>query len=88
MKTATKKELTAIAIYQGVMTVIDEYGNVVYYRQRGIDKLSRDKLRAAIASGLLQANILDIPELPKQYKVVYEREDICGKAPEVFTLPK
>ena len=51
--TTKKKEIMAITIYQGVITAIDEFGNIVYYRQKGITNAPKEKIAKAIQMGLL-----------------------------------
>jgi|LSQX01.2.fsa_nt_gb hypothetical protein len=86
--TTKKKEIMAITIYQGVITAIDEFGNIVYYRQKGITNAPKEKIAKAIQMDLLVNNILDIPELPSHYKIVYECEEILGRPKERFTWPR
>ena len=60
-----KKELTAITIFGGIITLLEEDGTIGRYRQRGIDKLSRKTIDGLIWEGKLSPNWREFKELPK-----------------------
>lgn len=75
-----KKFLTAIQIVAGIITLIDEDGQIVFYRQRGISKFSRRQLKVLIGSGLLDERWRMFEEIPKNINIYYEDPEIKGKA--------
>lgn len=78
--------LTAVTIVGGIITLIDENGDIRYYRQRGIDKISKADRQLLIASGMLQLQWEQFPELPKNVSISFEDPTIMGRAR--VTYPK
>lgn len=84
---AEKKEriyLMAVSISNGIITLIDEDGTIVNYRQRGIQRLSEEQQKLLIAMGMLNVRWKSYKELPKHISIYYEDEYIMGKARATF----
>lgn len=81
-----KKELTAITIFGGIITLLEEDGTIGRYRQRGIDKLSRKTIDGLIWEGKLSPNWREFKELPKNYNIHFEDEWVMGKANANFKI--
>ena len=80
--------LTAVGIKSGIITLIDENGNIVYYRQRGIDKLTNEQRAKLIHYGLLASNWDKYRELPKYISISYEDPTIMGRARASYPKPE
>ena len=72
--------LTVIQIVAGIITLIDEEGQIVSYRQRGISKYSDRQLRVLIGAGLLDQRWRMFEEIPKNISIYYEDPEVKGKA--------
>lgn len=77
------KENEAVSVYNGVITIIGDDGELEYYKQRGIDLLSKEELEEAIEEGELVDWINELVELPKNYKLYYEDSEIMGNKVDV-----
>lgn len=75
-----RQYLTAITIVGGIITLLDMTGNICYYRQRGIGKLTDVQRHALIRMGLLQKNWDTYKELPSYISIHFEDPSIMGKA--------
>lgn len=87
---ATKKErvyLTAIEISMGIITLIDDDGDIKNFRQRGIQRIDPRILGMLISRGYLFKGWKTIPELPAHYSISFEDEEIMGKARATFPDP-
>lgn len=85
-----KKEreyLTALMIEGGLINLIEPSGNIGVYRQRGIKRLGEQKIKVLINKGYLAANWELYKELPKNWSIYYEDEEIMGKARVTFKDP-
>lgn len=80
MKDNTRHYLTAIYIDKGIIQLIDPDGNVRFYRQRGIQTLSKMQIVGDIAAGLLDHRWESCQELPKNYSISFEDPEIQGRA--------
>lgn len=80
-----RKQLIAITVYKGIIQLIDE-GNIAYYAQRGIRKLSIEQIQYAIASGQLDERAINLKELPSDYSIRFEDPSIQGRAIATFKL--
>lgn len=81
-----RKYLMAVSIINGVIMLIEEDGRIAYYRQRGINKLSNSEIANEVNCGRLNPRWYDIPELPRNYSIYYEDEEIMGKATATYEL--
>lgn len=83
--------LTAVTIQSGIIQVIQE-GRIVYYRQRGIQKIPADDRKKLIELGFLNPGWANIPELPSYITVEFEDPVIQGRArmsfPTLETIQK
>lgn len=79
------KQYIAITIYKGIIQLIDE-GNIVYYAQRGIRKLTIEQIQYAISTGQLDERALNLKELPMNYTIRFEEPSIQGRAIANFKL--
>lgn len=79
-KAEQREYLTAISIENGIITLIEPYGNIGYYRQRGIQALGAMRIAEEVVSGRLDANWDKVPELPRNWTIFFEDEEIMGKA--------
>lgn len=75
-----RQYLTAIAIQCGIISVIDYSGNIVYYRQRGIQRIPEEQRKLLISLGLLARDWEQYKELPSYISISYEDPTIMGRA--------
>jgi len=88
--TKSKKErvyLTAVTIECGIITLINEDGEIAHYRQRGIQRIDAKKRQLLIGYGFLHRNWNSVPELPSNYSICFEDEFIQGKARASYPNP-
>lgn len=78
-----REYITAIAINRGVIQLIQPDGTIGFYRQRGIGKF-RAVIDNLIASGKLDPRATSLPELPYNWSISFEDEEIMGKAYATF----
>lgn len=83
-----RKYLTATTIIAGIITLIDENGEICYYRQRGINQLPDNFKTQLISVGFLNRNWYNFKELPKNITISFEDEAIMGKASATFPARK
>lgn len=76
--------ITAISIDRGAIKLIEPDGSIGFYMQRGINSMTQEQLRSAIQKGLIDGRILTLKELPKNYSISFEDEEIMGKAEATF----
>ena len=81
-----RQYVTAVGISNGIITLIENNGNLNNYRQRGIDTLSKSDIANEISCGRLNKNWGAYPELPFNYSISFEDVAIMGRA--VATYPK
>lgn len=86
-KKVERQYLTAVTIVGGIITLIDYYGNLKYYRQRGIQKLTDTQRNKLIHLGLLQKNWEMFQELPSYISISYEDPKIMGRARASYPNP-
>lgn len=67
-----------VSIYKGVITVIEPDGSLSNYRQRGITCLDLDTIEKEVNAGRLNANTLDMLDLPYNYRLIADDEEIQG----------
>ena len=79
-----KQYLTALSIVAGIITLIDENGEIKYYRQRGITQLTDEFKITLIRVGFLNRDWYSFPEIPKNISITYEDEEILGRAHAVY----
>lgn len=79
-----KYEAMVISIHMGVITMLDEYGNLVYYKQRGIARMGKANKEKLIQMGRLDPEIDLFRPLPSQYKLVWEDGSVMRKPEETF----
>jgi hypothetical protein len=82
----SREYLTAIDIEAGIIKLIDPEGNVVFYRQRNIQRLPKMLIADAIASGKLHPNWERCPELPRNWSIAFEEPSIQGRAIATFPM--
>ena len=75
-----REYLTAIVIINGIIQLIEPDGQIGFYRQRGIQTLSPSTIINDIRAGKLNAHWKEYKELPKNWSISYEDEEIMGKA--------
>lgn len=75
-----KRSLMAVSIDGGIITLINEEGEIKEYLQRGVYTMSEEKTRRLIGLGLLNKRWNDYDELPEDVSIYYEDEEIIGKA--------
>lgn len=81
-----RRNLTAVTIVAGIITLIDENGKICYYRQRGITNIPPQVKLYLVNAGFLHRNWINFKELPSNISIKYEDEDIIGKARATFPL--
>lgn len=90
MNNAQKKQriyLTAISIDMGIITLIGENGTIENYRQRGIGAIPANVRALLISKKLLHPRWDTAKELPRHYSIVFEDEEIMGKARATYPDP-
>ena len=80
--------LTAIQIEAGIITLIRPDGNIDCYRQRGINQIDNNLKIKLIRAGCLNPNWSKYTELPRNWSISFEDEEIMGHAYATFQLPK
>lgn len=88
MATQERLYLTAISIVAGIITLIDVDGQIVMYRQRGIQKFSDKQLKLLFSTGLLNPNWKMYRELPKNISISFEDPEIMGRAQASYPNPE
>lgn len=86
-----KKEreyLVAVSIEAGIITLIEPDGRIGFYRQRGIQRLNPLQIQKLVQLGLLNPRWREAKELPSNWSICFEDEEIMGKARATFPLPK
>lgn len=83
-KKVERKYLTATVIIAGIIELIDENGDIVYYRQRGINQIPQDIKVVLINKGMLNRYWANYKELPKHISISYEDEEVMGRASASF----
>lgn len=79
------ERVTAVSIEQGVIQLIEPNGEIGWYRQRGITgRLTQHQIAIAVNTKLLHPRIFELQELPKNYSISFEDEEIQGKACATF----
>lgn len=79
-----RKYLMAIGIWRGIITLIEEDGTIAFYRQRGIHKLPRYAIYKMMKEGKLDVNWRNYRELPRDYSIYFEDEEVSGRAYATF----
>ena len=79
-----REYLTAIAIEMGIITLIEPDGVIGFYRQRGIGSIEPAKQQQLIRQGLLDPRWRQAKELPRNWSIEFEDEEIMGKARATF----
>ena len=87
-KNSNREYITAISIASGIITLISPDGEICYYRQRGIGAIPDNYKKILIANGMLNPNWNSVKELPKNWTIEFEDEEIMGKARASFPLPR
>lgn len=87
----TKKKqrvyLTAISIERGIITLVGENGEIEMYRQRGIGAIPANVKTLLVHKRLLHPRWNEFKELPRHYSVVFEDEEIMGRARATYPDP-
>ena len=79
--------LTAITVVAGLITLIDENGQIAIYRQRGIQKYSEGQIKVLMNAGLLDPRWRMYKELPKHISIFFEDPEVMGKAQATYPSP-
>lgn len=87
-KKLEREYLTAISINCGIITLIEPDGNIGYYRQRGIGTMDASRINNLIRSRLLSPNWKSVKELPRNWSIEFEDEEIMGKARATYPFIK
>lgn len=81
--------LTAVTIDKGVITLIDESGEIKNYLQRGIEALSMREKAELGKQGLLDFDgALSFKDLPKDISIVFEEPSIMGRAYVTYSVKR
>ena len=83
-----RQYLTAVSVINGIITLIEPNGSIGTYRQRGIQRLSKTQISNLIQAGALNSEWNKVPELPSNYSISFEDEEIMGKARATFPNQK
>lgn len=87
-KKIEREYLTAISIIGGIITLIEPNGNIGYYRQRGIQTMEPMRITRLIRAGSLDPNWRSVKELPRNWSIEFEDEEIMGKARATYPYIK
>lgn len=79
-----REYLIAISIDKGLITLIDPNGEIGVYRQRGLKQFSKAQLDYLVQNGYLNPAWSNYKELPKNWSISFEDEEIMGKARVTF----
>ena len=79
-----RKNLTVFSLTAGIIGLVNEDGDIVYYRQRGITNLDIATRQELIRLGLLYRTWYNFEELPRDIKIHYEDEEVLGQACAVY----
>lgn len=88
MATQERMYLTAVSVVAGIITLIDFDGNIVTYRQRGIQRYSDKQLKVLVSTGLLDPSWKMYKELPKHISISFEDPEIMGRAQATYPNPE
>lgn len=77
-------EKEVIYIEKGVIALIEDNGEIKYYRQIGITDMPDKKIYNDIDRNKLDDEILEYKEIPKEYSIYFEDESIMGKAENTY----
>ena len=83
-----RKYLTAICITGGIITLIDEDGELRNYRQRGITSIPDEYKQRLIGLGVLNNKWFMYKELPRDISISYEDSSYLGKASATFPIKR
>ena len=81
-----RRFLTAISVVGGIITLINEQGDIETYTQRGIRKLDQNKIKACVQRGMLAPNWKCLPELPSNISISFEDPELMGRARATFPI--
>lgn len=83
-----RKYLTALCIVGGIITLIDEDGEIKNFRQRGITNIPDNYKTKLIGMGVLNNKWFMFKELPKNISISYEDSSYLGRASATFPTKK
>ncbi len=81
-----KRALTVIVIIAGVIELIEDDGNIAYYRQRGIDQIPLEIKEFLISKGMLNRYWKSYPEIPKNAYIRYADPSTMGRALKTYPI--
>lgn len=74
-------KLTAVSVYKGIITLIDENGEIQHYLQRGIEKMTLKRKAELGRKNLLDFNgAVAYKDLPPNISIEFEDTQIQGRA--------
>ncbi len=77
-------EVTLVSISGGILTVVEPDGGLSNYRQRGIRELDIDTIEKEVNAGRLNANSLVMMDIPYNYVIIVEDEEIMGNEDNLY----
>ena len=87
-KKSVKIDLTAVMVDCGIIQVIGENGNMEYYAQRGIHRLTDAEKDIAMRNKVIDKRAFNLKELPAKYRIEFECPEIQGRAVASFNRNK
>lgn len=81
-----RRFLTAVSVVGGIITLINEQGDIETYTQRGIRKLDQNKIKACVQRGMLAPNWQCFHELPSNISISFEDPEVMGRARATFPI--
>ena len=87
-KKSVKIDLTAVMVDCGIIQVIGENGNMEYYAQRGIHRLTDAEKDVAMRNKVIDKRAFSLKELPAKYRIEFECPEIQGRAVASFNRNK
>jgi len=81
-----KYEVLTLNISGGIITLLDEEGNLSYYKQKGIARMGRDRKERLIREGVLDREVDRFKALPSKYRLVWEDASVMGRPEDTFKI--
>ena len=80
--------VVAISICRGIITLLEPDGRINRYRQRGMKRVEPILMNRLVLMGKVDRMWESYPELPSNYSISFEDEEIMGKARATFNPNK
>ena len=81
-----KIEVIGVSTYKGIVTCINEHGEIEHYAMGWVGNLSDEGRKRGVELGLLDKNVFNLEEFPEHYIIVKEDPEIQKDL--VMDMPK